>query len=167
LLRCNRIRDTETQNVSEVTNEELKMTETARQRPEFRNINAISDLPTYRLPAAGWVSILHRVSGALMFVLMPFIIWMFDNSITSEISFASFAAAFSVGIGFVPGWFFKLVALAIIWAYLHHFIAGIRHLYMDVFHAVTKEFGKSSAIVTLVLSLGLTAVLAAKLFGLY
>jgi len=167
LLRCNRIRDTETQNVSEVTNEELKMTETARQRPEFRNINAISDLPTYRLPAAGWVSILHRVSGALMFVLMPFIIWMFDNSITSEISFASFAAAFSVGIGFVPGWFFKLVALAIIWAYLHHFIAGIRHLYMDVFHAVTKEFGKSSAIVTLVLSLSLTAVLAAKLFGLY
>jgi succinate dehydrogenase / fumarate reductase cytochrome b subunit len=167
LLRCNRIRDTEIKNVSEVTNEELKMTETARQRPEFRNINAISDLPTYRLPAAGWVSILHRVSGALMFVLMPFIIWMFDNSITSEISFASFAAAFSVGIGFVPGWFFKLVALAIIWAYLHHFIAGIRHLYMDVFHAVTKEFGKSSAIVTLVLSLSLTAVLAAKLFGLY
>jgi succinate dehydrogenase / fumarate reductase cytochrome b subunit len=167
LLRCNRIRDTETQNVSEVTKEELKMTETARQRPEFRNINAISDLPTYRLPAAGWVSILHRVSGALMFVLMPFIIWMFDNSITSEISFASFAAAFSIGIGFVPGWFFKLVALAIIWAYLHHFIAGIRHLYMDVFHAVTKEFGKSSAIVTLVLSLSLTAVLAAKLFGLY
>jgi succinate dehydrogenase / fumarate reductase cytochrome b subunit len=167
LLRCNRIRDTEIKNVSEVTKEELKMTETARQRPEFRNINAISDLPTYRLPAAGWVSILHRVSGALMFVLMPFIIWMFDNSITSEISFASFAAAFSIGIGFVPGWFFKLVALAIIWAYLHHFIAGIRHLYMDVFHAVTKEFGKSSAIVTLVLSLGLTAVLAAKLFGLY
>ena len=143
------------------------MTETARQRPEFRNINAISDLPTYRLPAAGWVSILHRVSGALMFVLMPFIIWMFDNSITSEISFASFAAAFNVGIGFIPGWFVKLVALAIIWAYLHHFIAGIRHLYMDACHAVTKEFGKSSAIVTLVLSLSLTVVLAAKLFGIY
>lgn len=144
-----------------------KMTETARQRPEFRNINAISDLPNYRLPAAGWVSILHRVSGALMFLLMPFIIWMFDASITSEISFAKFAAAFNVGLGFIPGWFMKLVALAIIWAYLHHFIAGIRHLYMDSFHAVTKEFGKSSAVVTLVLSLGLTVVLAAKLFGLY
>ena len=143
------------------------MTETARQRPEFRNINAISDLPTYRLPAAGWVSILHRVSGALMFVLMPFIIWMFDNSITSEISFASFTAAFNVGIGFVPGWFMKLVALAIIWAYLHHFIAGVRHLYMDAMHAVTKEFGKSSAILTLTLSLSLTIVLGAKLFGLY
>lgn len=143
------------------------MTEAARKRPEFRNINALSDLPSYRLPAAGWVSILHRVSGALMFLLMPFIIWMFDSSITSEISFAKFAAAFNVGIGFIPGWFMKLVALAIIWAYLHHFIAGIRHLYMDTFHAVTKEFGKSSAVATLVLSLCLTAVLAAKLFGLY
>jgi succinate dehydrogenase / fumarate reductase cytochrome b subunit len=143
------------------------MTESARQRPEFRNINAISDLPTYRLPAAGWVSILHRVSGALMFLLMPFIIWMFDNSITSELSFATFAAAFNVGIGFVPGWFFKLVALGLIWAYLHHFIAGLRHLYMDINHAVTKEFGKSTAVVTLALSLGLTALLGAKLFGLY
>ena len=143
------------------------MTEAARKRPEFRNINALSDLPSYRLPAAGWVSILHRVSGALMFLLMPFIIWMFDSSITSEISFAKFAAAFNVGLGFIPGWFMKLVVLAIIWAYLHHFIAGIRHLYMDTFHAVTKEFGKSSAVATLVLSLGLTAVLAAKLFGLY
>ena len=143
------------------------MTEAARKRPEFRNINALSDLPSYRLPAAGWVSILHRVSGALMFMLMPFIIWMFDSSITSEISFAKFAAAFNVGLGFIPGWFMKLVALAIIWAYLHHFIAGIRHLYMDTFHAVTKEFGKSSAVATLVLSLALTAVLAAKLFGLY
>jgi succinate dehydrogenase / fumarate reductase cytochrome b subunit len=143
------------------------MTENARKRPEFRNINAISDLPTYRLPAAGWVSILHRVSGALMFLLMPFIIWMFDNSISSEFSFAAFTAAFNVGLGFVPGWLMKLVALAIIWAYLHHFIAGVRHLYMDVNHAVTKEFGKSSAIVTLTLSLGLTLVLGAKLFGLY
>jgi succinate dehydrogenase / fumarate reductase cytochrome b subunit len=143
------------------------MTEAARKRPEFRNINALSDLPSYRLPAAGWVSILHRVSGALMFLLMPFIIWMFDSSITSEILFAKFAAAFNVGLGFIPGWFMKLVALAIIWAYLHHFIAGIRHLYMDTFHAVTKEFGKTSAVATLVLSLSLTAVLAAKLFGLY
>jgi succinate dehydrogenase / fumarate reductase cytochrome b subunit len=53
------------------------------------------------------------------------------------------------------------------WAYLHHFIAGVRHLYMDATHSVTKEFGQSSAIVTLVLSLGLTAILGAKLFGLY
>ncbi len=140
---------------------------TRAKRPEFRNIHALKDLPTYRLPAAGWVSILHRVSGALMFVLMPFIIWMFDTSISSEISFAKFSSAFTVGLGFVPGWFVKLVALALIWAYLHHFIAGVRHLWMDINHAVSKEFGRSSATVTLILSLGLAVILGAKLFGLY
>ena len=143
------------------------MTELAKKRPEFRNINALTDLPTYRLPAAGIVSILHRISGALMFVLLPLIIWMFDTSVSSEISFAKFTAAFNTGIGFVPGVIVKLAVLALIWAYLHHLIAGLRHLYMDVCHAVSKEFGKSSAVVTLVLSLGLTAVLGAKLFGLY
>ena len=143
------------------------MTELTKKRPEFRNINALSDLPTYRLPAAGWVSILHRVSGALMFLLMPFIIWMFDTSLSSEFSYERFTSAFGAGIGFVPGWFIKLVALALIWAYLHHIIAGLRHLWMDATHAVTKEFGRRSAIVTLVLSIGLTVVLGAKLFGLY
>jgi succinate dehydrogenase / fumarate reductase cytochrome b subunit len=130
------------------------MTELAKKRPEFRNINALTDLPSYRLPAAGWVSILHRISGVMMFLLMPFIIWMFDTSVSSEISFAKFKAAFNSGLGFVPGWFFKLVALALIWAYLHHFIAGLRHLWMDVSHAaVSKEFGKSSAWSPLALSI--------------
>lgn len=143
------------------------MSELAKKRPEFRNINAFKDLTTYRLPPAGWVSILHRASGVIMFLLMPFIIWMFDVSVSSEISFSKFKAAFNSGLGFVPGVFIKLVALALIWAYLHHFIAGLRHLYMDVNHAVSKEFGKSSALVTLTLSIGLTLVLGAKLFGLY
>jgi succinate dehydrogenase / fumarate reductase cytochrome b subunit len=143
------------------------MSEVTQKRPEFRNINAFKDLTTYRLPAAGIVSILHRISGALMFLLLPFIIWLFDTSVSSEYSFARFKAAFNVGLGFVPGWFLKLVALALIWAYLHHLTAGLRHLYMDVHHAVSKEFGKSSAVATLVISLGLTAVLGAKLFGLY
>mgnify|MGYP000063482133 CR=1 FL=1 len=143
------------------------MTELAKKRPEFRNIHALTDLPTYRLPAAGIVSILHRISGAVMFLLLPLIVWLFDTSVSSEISFAKFKAAFNVGIGIAPGWFVKLLVLALIWAYLHHLIAGVRHLYMDVQHAVSKEFGKSSAIATLVLSLGLTAVLGAKLFGLY
>ena len=144
------------------------MTELAKKRPEFRNINAFKDLTTYRLPPAGWVSILHRVSGVIMFLLLPFILWLFDTSVSSEISFAKFKAVFNIGVGFVPGWFFKLVVLALMWAYLHHFIAGLRHLWMDVSHdAVSKEFGKSSAIVTLVLSISLTLVLGAKLFGLY
>ena len=143
------------------------MPELTNKRPEFRNINAFKDLTTYRLPAAGWVSILHRVSGLLMFLLLPLIVWLFDTSVSSEISYERFVAAFAGGLGFVPAWLLKLVVLALIWAYLHHLIAGVRHLWMDATHAVTKEFGKSSAIVTLVLSIGLTVVLGAKLFGLY
>ena len=143
------------------------MTQLAKKRPEFRNINALTDLPTYRLPAAGIVSILHRISGLIMFLLLPLIVWMFDTSVSSEISFAKFSAAFNVGLGFVPAVLVKVVVLGLIWAYLHHLIAGVRHVYMDVCHAVTKEFGKSSAVFTLVLSLGLTAALGAKLFGLY
>lgn len=136
-------------------------------RPEFRNINAFKDLTTYRMPAAAWVSILHRVSGAVMFLLLPFIIWLFDTSVSSEISFARFRAAFNVGLWFVPGFIVKLVALALIWAFLHHLIAGLRHLYMEVTHKLTKEFGRSSAMSVLVLSLGLTLILGAKLFGIY
>jgi succinate dehydrogenase / fumarate reductase cytochrome b subunit len=137
-------------------------------RREFRNINAFTDLSTYRLPPAGVVSILHRISGFLMFLLLPFIIWMFDTSVSSQVSFENFKAAFNSGLGFVPGVLIKLVALALIWAFLHHFIAGLRHLWMDVSHsAVTKEFGKTSAMATLFVSIVLTIVLGAKLFGLY
>ena len=139
-----------------------------KKRPEFRNINAFTDLPSYRLPLAGIVSILHRVSGAIMFVLLPFIIWMFDTSISSEISFARFKSAFNVGMLGVPGFLWKLVVLALIWAFLHHSLAGLRHLWSDTHHsAVTKSFGKNSALATLVVSVGLTLILGAKLFGLY
>ena len=137
-------------------------------RPEFRNINAFTDLPSYRLPVAGIVSILHRISGAIMFLLMPFIIWMLDTSLTSEISFERFKAAFNVGMLGLPGFMWKLVALSLIWAYLHHFWAGLRHLWMDTHHdAVSKEFGQSSAKATLFVSITLTVILGAKLFGLY
>jgi succinate dehydrogenase / fumarate reductase cytochrome b subunit len=140
----------------------------SKKRPEFRNINAFTDLPSYRLPVAGIVSILHRVSGAIMFFLMPFIIWMFDTSVSSEISFAKFTSVFNIGLLGLPGFLWKLVALALIWAYLHHMIAGLRHLWMDTHHdAVSKEFGKSSATFTLVVSVSLAVVLGAKLFGLY
>lgn len=143
-------------------------TSAAKKRPEFRNINAFKDLPGYRWPMAAIVSGMHRASGLIMFLLLPFIIWMFDNSISSEISFAKFKSAFNVGMLGLPGLLWKLVALALIWAYLHHLIAGLRHLWMDTHHdAVSKEFGKSSAIVTMALSIGLTLVLGAKLFGLY
>ena len=110
---------------------------------------------------------MHRASGLILFLLMPFIIWMFDTSVTSEVSFARFTSAFTLGIGFVPGIMVKLAALVVIWAYLHHPFAGMRHIRMDIFHTVSKVQGKSTAQIVLVLSLGLTLVLGAKLFGLY
>lgn len=125
------------------------------------------DAVKYRLPLAGVVSILHRISGGLMFVLLPLIIWLFDMSVSSEISFEVFRSAFLAGIGFVPAFVVKLVVLALIWAYLHHFIAGVRHLWMDATHSVTKAHGHQSAVVTLALSVLLTVALGAKLFGLF
>ena len=139
------------------------MADTLKPRPVFRNIH-VSQIVAYRLPPAGIVSILHRVSGALLFLLLPFIIWLFDASVTSEVSYGRFTSAFSVGIGFLPGWFIKLVVLALLWAYLHHFIAGLRHLWMDATHSVGKEFGHSSAMFTLVSSVLLTIVLGYRLF---
>ena len=139
------------------------MADTLKPRRQFRNIH-VSQIVAYRLPPAGIVSILHRISGVVMFLLMPFVIWMFDTSVSSEIPFDVFRSAFAAGVGFIPGWFLKLVALGLIWAYLHHLIAGIRHLWMDATHAVTKEFGHSSAIVTLALSVLLTLALGYKLF---
>ena len=68
---------------------------------------------------------------------------------------------------FRSGFVIKLVALALIWAYLHHAVAGLRHLWMDATHAVTKEFGRSSAVATFLISIGLTIALGAKLFGLF
>jgi succinate dehydrogenase / fumarate reductase cytochrome b subunit len=142
------------------------MADIPKPRPVYRNIH-ITDLMSYRLPPAGIVSILHRVSGLLMFLLLPFVIWLFDKSVTSEISYESFTSAFVAGIGFLPGWFVKLVVLGLIWSYLHHLIAGLRHLWMDATHSVTKEHGHSSALVTFGLSIVLTLALGAKLFGLY
>ena len=142
------------------------MPELTKARPVYRNIQ-VSEILKYRLPPAGLVSILHRVSGALMFLLLPFIIWMFDKSLTSEISYDQFTSAFVAGLGIFPGWFIKLVVLGLIWGYLHHFIAGVRHLWMDMFHTVSQQQGRSSAVFTLVSSVLLTVVLGAKLFGLY
>lgn len=125
------------------------------------------DATKYRLPLAAYVSILHRVSGAAMFLMLPLLVWLFDMSVTSEVSFEVFRSAFAAGIGFVPAWLLKLVMLGVVWAYLHHFVAGVRHLWMDATHSVSKSQGHSSAVVTFAISLPLTAALGAKLFGLF
>ena len=142
------------------------MPQNTQQRPVYRNIH-VTQIASYRLPPAGIVSILHRVSGVLMFLLLPFVIWLFVVSLSSEISYERFTNAFVAGVGFVPAWFVKLVVLALIWSYLHHAIAGVRHLWMDVTHNVGLRQGHVSALLTLGASGVLTVLLGAKLFGLF
>ncbi|MGF6958527.1 succinate dehydrogenase, cytochrome b556 subunit [Paraburkholderia youngii] len=130
-------------------------------RPEFRNIGIGQILTAYRLPLAGRVSILHRVSGALLFLFLPFLLFLFDQSLTSELSFEVFK-------GFLSNIIVKLITLVLAWAFLFHFCAGIRHLLMDTNHdAVSKEKGKSTSVVVLVVSSLLTIAFAAKLFGAF
>jgi succinate dehydrogenase / fumarate reductase, cytochrome b subunit len=139
------------------------MNPTITKRSVYRNIH-IGQIVKYRLPAAGWVSILHRISGALMFVLLPFVIWMFDASVTSQTSYDAFMAVFAGG-GLFPAWLLKLIALALIWAFLLHLIAGLRHLWMDVsHHAVELRPGRQSATFTLVASVLLTLAFGYTLF---
>lgn len=135
------------------------MSEVRKKRPEFRNIH-ITQLANYRLPAAGYISILHRISGALMFLMLPVMLYFLDQSLNSETTFNHFKDVTS-------GWFAKLVILALSWAYLHHFFAGIRHLAMDYHLGLEKQSSRNSAIVVLTVSLLLTAVVALKLFGVF
>lgn len=129
-----------------------------KSRQRFRNIHFVTDLPKYRLPLAGIVSFAHRVSGALMFLLLPFILYLLDKSLTSEISFEYFK-------GFTSHWFVKLMILALTWAYLHHFCAGIRHLFMDLHMGLDRGSAHKTAVGVFAVSLPLTALVAWKLFG--
>ncbi|CDG84115.1 succinate dehydrogenase, cytochrome b556 subunit [Janthinobacterium agaricidamnosum] len=130
-----------------------------KERPEFRNIH-ITQLPNYRLPLAGIVSILHRISGFLMFALLPFVLYMLQLSLTSEISFSYFH-------GIASMWIVKLITLALVWGYMQHFCAGVRHLFMDVHVAIEKDSARKTAASVLVISLALTALVALKLFGVF
>jgi len=134
-----------------------------KRQPVYRNIH-VTDLASYRLPPAGWVSILHRISGALMFLLLPFAIWMLDTSLGSEGSFEEFASVFVAGAVGLPGWFWKLVVFALVWAFLLHFCAGLRHLWMDATHSVGLQFGRTSALAAIVLSTVVALALGTKLF---
>jgi succinate dehydrogenase / fumarate reductase cytochrome b subunit len=128
-------------------------------KPVYRNIG-LAQLIKYRLPWAGKVSILHRISGAALFLLLPFILYLFDQSLASELSFMQFQA-------FTDHFLVKLICLGLIWSFLHHFCAGIRYLLLDLEIGVEKIAANKSAIIVLVVSLTLTAAVGAKLFGLF
>lgn len=128
-------------------------------KPEFRNIGLV-DLMRYRFPLASIVSILHRASGALIFLLIPLILWLLDQSLLSEISFDVFKNVLSHS-------YVKLVVLVLIWAYLHHFCAGIRHLFLDLDIGVSKLPSRKSAALVLVISPVLMVPIALKMFGVF
>jgi succinate dehydrogenase / fumarate reductase, cytochrome b subunit len=132
----------------------------SRNTRRYTNLS-LSQLISYRLPLAGIVSILHRISGALLFLVgLPFLLYLFDNSLSSELSFQAYKAV-------VSHWFAKLVLLVLIWSYLHHFCAGIRYLLLDLHMGTEKGQAKTSAAVSMTISLVLTAFIALKLFGVF
>ena len=123
-------------------------------RPAYRNVQ-ITDLIRYRLPLPGIVSILHRISGALLFVFLWLILWLLEASVTDAARFDALYASPLV----------KLIVFVLLWSLLHHLCAGIRYLIIDVSHAATelKATRQSSAIV-LIVSIALTLVIGIKLW---
>jgi len=130
-----------------------------KDRPVYKNIG-LAQLIKYRLPWAGKVSILHRISGAVLFLMLPFLLYLLDQSLASELSYQKFQAITSNVL-------IKLICLGLIWAFLHHFCAGIRYLLLDLEIGVEKVDANRSAIFVFFLGLALTAIIGLKLFGLY
>jgi succinate dehydrogenase / fumarate reductase, cytochrome b subunit len=115
----------------------------AKSRPEFRNIH-VSQLLQYKLPPPG----------------LPFILWLFDLSLTSELSYARLA---QVGSNVLV----KVVLVGLAWAYLHHLIAGVRYLMLDLHVGLDKPVARTSAIAVYWISLPLSLIAALKIFGAF
>ena len=120
-------------------------------RPKHLNLMQI------RLPLPAFVSILHRVSGALLFLLLPVILCVLSSSLESQQSFFAFKQ-------WVSNPLVKLLLLGVLWAYLHHFCAGIRHLAMDLNIGLELEAARAASYAVLGVSLGLTAVIGGLLW---
>jgi succinate dehydrogenase / fumarate reductase cytochrome b subunit len=126
-------------------------------RPQFRNLN-LPLLLTYRLPLPGLVSIMHRISGAALFLMLPLLLWMFDLSLMSELSFERLRSVAS-------NVFFKLLLVFLIWGFFHHLVAGIRYLFLDLHIGIDLKSARASAIAVYAVSLPLTFIAALKVFG--
>ena len=130
----------------------------SKPRPQFRNLS-LSQLLSYRLPLSGKSSILHRVSGALLFLSLPLILVpLFAASVTSPETYAAISAWTSNPLC-------KIVLLVLIWGFMHHFCAGIRYLLLDLHMGMDKVSAQKSAGVVFGVSLALTLVFGLKLFG--
>lgn len=110
------------------------------------------DLTTIRLPLPGKVSILHRVSGAGLFLCLPVVLWLLGASLESPESYAFFLSL----AGMLP---VKVILAGLLWAFVHHFCAGIRFLLLDMHVGIEKEAAGKSAAVVFAVSIPLTLVL--------
>jgi len=121
-------------------------------RPVYLNLLRI------HLPLPGWVSILHRVSGALLFAALPFGVWALSVSLADEAGFQRIAGRVTHPLA-------KLVLLLLIWAFVHHLLAGLRHLALDVHWGVELRHARQTGSAVL-LATGLVTLLAAwRLFA--
>jgi succinate dehydrogenase / fumarate reductase cytochrome b subunit len=131
------------------------MPEMTKQRPKYLALHEI------RLPLAGYASILHRVSGAGLFLMLPLLIWLLQLSLgTTAESAATFSAV-------TDNLLVKLILLGLLWAFLHHFCMGIRILLIDIHVGVEKQQAHASAVAVMIVSLALTLVFGLKLLGAY
>lgn len=126
----------------------------SKARPKFLNLVAI------RLPLAGVVSIFHRVSGSVLFLALPPLIALFGLSVESPAGFER--AAYLMRQPMIA-----IALFGLTWAYLHHFCAGIRFLLLDLHIGLDKVGARRSAVAVLIVSLGLTGLLALKLLGVF
>jgi succinate dehydrogenase / fumarate reductase cytochrome b subunit len=125
-------------------------------RPKYLSLPAL--LFEIRLPVPGWVSILHRISGALLVV--PFAAWalyLLDVSLRSEQGFAAMKEYLELPL-------VKLGMLLFVWAYCHHFCAGIRYLLLDLDIGIELRAARASSWIVIAASLLLTLVIGTKLW---
>ena len=116
------------------------------------------DLPRIRQPIPAITSILHRISGALLFLVgVPALLWGVQSSLASAESYEAFRA-------FLARPVVKLVALVLLWAYLHHLLAGIRHLFMDVHVGLDLKPARQSATAATVAAILLTLAIAIRIW---
>ena len=125
----------------------------AKRRPKYLNILELG----LAQPIPAVLSILHRISGALMFVAIVWLLWMLDRSLSSEADFEKIRH-------YAGLWPVKLSLLVLIWSYCHHFCAGVRHLFLDIDKGVDKPTARLTSVVVFVVSLGLTAYFGWKLW---
>jgi succinate dehydrogenase / fumarate reductase cytochrome b subunit len=133
------------------------MSNAAVKKARPRNLSLRALLFDIRLPLPGWVSILHRVSGAFLFFGTIWLLFILDRSLAS-------AKGFEAASRYVQLPLVKLALLALIWAFCHHLCAGVRFLALDLHLGLEKEAARRSSAVVIAASLLLTVLFGTKLW---